>query len=175
MYNPVGSPRLRTASPINQNKIIPRLRLPSTDPVWARRPKPARPAGAEHPPLSLGSPYAAEPLGSWSPDFSVRVVTQVRGGAGRKQNGLPRQLAGVPAGPQALKVSIFLVRGRSPQRHRGCREDVNHFHAAGKVPVGFFFLPHLSFSRTKKKDGVRARHWWHRDAGQSPAHLHITQ
>ena len=33
LYNPVGSPRLRTASPINQNKIIPpRLRLPFTDP-----------------------------------------------------------------------------------------------------------------------------------------------
>ena len=33
LYNQVWSPRLRTASPINQNKIIPpRLRLPFTDP-----------------------------------------------------------------------------------------------------------------------------------------------
>ena len=32
LYNSVWSPRLKTASPINQNKIIPRLRLPSTDP-----------------------------------------------------------------------------------------------------------------------------------------------
>ena len=119
MYNPVGSPRLKTASPINQNKIIPRLRLPSTDPVWARRFKPTRPAGAEHPPLSPSSPHAAEPLGSWSPNFSVRVVTQARGGAGRKQNGLPRQLAGVQPATRALKVSISLAGDRSPQRHRG--------------------------------------------------------
>ena len=57
--------------------------------VWARRPKPTRPAEAEHPPLSLGTPHAMQPLESWSPDFSVRVVTQTRGGAGSKQNGLP--------------------------------------------------------------------------------------
>ena len=86
LYNQVWSPRLKTASPINQNKIIPRLRLPSTDPVWARRFKPTRPAGAEHPPLSPSSPHAAQPLGSWSPDFSLRVVTQARGGAGSEQN-----------------------------------------------------------------------------------------
>ena len=138
---------------------------PPPAPVWARRPKPARPAGAERTPLSPSSPHAAEPLGSWSPDFSVRVVTQARGGAGRKQNGLPRQLAGVPAGPQALKVSIFLIRGRSPQRHRGCREAESGIPHAGKVPVGFFFLPRLSFSRTKKKDGVREWHRFNRDAG----------
>ena len=104
-----------------------------TDPVWARRPKPTRPAETERPPLSFGTPHAEEPQGSWSPDFSVRVVTQTRGGAGRKQNGLPRQLAGVPPATRALKVSISLAGDRSPQRHRGCREDVNHFHAAGKV------------------------------------------
>ena len=71
LYNPVGSPRLRTASPINQAWITP-LPLAATFygiPVWARRFKPTRPAEAERPPLSLGSPYAAEPLGSWSPDF----------------------------------------------------------------------------------------------------------
>ena len=155
LYNPVGSPRLKTASPINQNKIIPRLRLPSTDPVWARRPKPARPARAERPPLSLCSPCAAEPLGSWSPDFSVRVVTQARGGAGRKQNGLPRQLAGVPMATRALKVCISLAGDRSPQRHRGCREAGSGPPPAGWFSQGFFFLPRLSFSRTKKKDGVR--------------------
>ena len=71
-------------------------------------------------------------------------------------------------GTQTLKVSIFSLKGRSPQRHRGCREDVNHFHAAGKVPVGFFFLPRLSFSRTKKKDGVREWHRFNRDAGGTP-------
>ena len=124
-------------------------------PVWARRPKPTRPAGAERPPLSLGSPCAAEPLGSWSPDFSVRVVTQARGGAGRKQNGLPRQLAGVPMATRALKVCISLAGDRSPQRHRGCREAESGPPSAGWFPRGFFFLPHLSFSRTKKKDGVR--------------------
>ena len=172
MYNPVGSPRLRTASPINQNKIIPRLRLPSTDPVWARRPKPARPARAERPPLSFCSPCAAEPLGSWSPDFSVRVVTQVRGGAGRKQNGLLRQLAGVPPATRALKVFISLAGDRSPQRHRGCREAESGSPPAGKVPVGFFFLPRLSFSRTKKKDGVRAAHSRERSTGFCPAYLH---
>ena len=89
LYNRVWSPRLKTASPINQNKIIPRLRLPSTDPVWARRFKPTRPAETERPPLSFGTPHAVQPLESWSPDFSVRVVTQTRGGAGSKQNGLP--------------------------------------------------------------------------------------
>ena len=157
LYNPVGSPRLRTASPINQAWITP-LPLAATFygiPVWARRFKPTRPAEAERPPLSLGSPYAAQPLGSWSPDFSVRVVTQVRGGAGRKQNGLLRQLAGVPPATRALKVFISLAGDRSPQRHRGCREAESGSPPAGKVPVGFFFLPRLSFSRTKKKDGVR--------------------
>ena len=114
-------------------------------PVWARRFKPTRPAEAEHPPLSLGSPYAAEPLGSWSPDFSVRVVTQAQGGAGRKQNGLPRQLAGVPAGPQALKVSIFLVKGRSPQRHRGCREAESGSPPPKRLHKAFSFLPLLFF------------------------------
>ena len=32
LYNQVWSPRLRTASPINRARIIPRLRLPFTDP-----------------------------------------------------------------------------------------------------------------------------------------------
>ena len=124
-------------------------------PVWARRPKPTRPAGAERPPLSPSSPHAAQPLGSWSPDFSLRVVTQERGGAGSKQNGLPRQLAGVPPATRALKVSISLAGDRSPQRHRGCREAGSGPPPAGWFSQGFFFLPHLSFSRTKKKDGVR--------------------
>ena len=153
MYNPVGSPRLRTASPINQNKIIPRLRLPSTDPVWARRFKPTRPAGAEHPPLSPSSPHAAEPLGSWSPDFSVRVVTQARGGAGRKQNGLPRQLAGVPPATRALKVSISLAGDRSPQRHRGCREAESGSPPAGWFYKAFSFSPVFLFHARKRKTG----------------------
>ena len=134
-------------------------------PVWARRPKPTRPAGAERPPLSLCSPCAAEPLGSWSPDFSVRVVTQARGGAGRKQNGLPRQLAGVPMATRALKVCISLAGDRSPQRHRGCREAESGPPSAGWFPRGFFFLPPLSFSRTKKKEGVRAPHRRNRSTG----------
>ena len=102
--------------------------------VWARRSKPTRPARAEHPPLSLGSPYAAQPQDSRSPDFPQRVATHRRGGAGRKQNVASAWLlAGVPVATRALKVSIFLVRGRSPQRHRGCCEAVNYFHAARKV------------------------------------------
>ena len=162
MYNRVWSPRLTTWSPIHRKGWFatpmailrggfvgasiarPQDSAPSrphptacgvlpTDPVWARRPKPTRPAEAERPPLSFGTPHAEEPQGSWSPDFSVRVVTQARGGAGRKQNGLPRQLAGVPAGPQALKVSIFLVKGRSPQRHRGCCAAESGPPPAGKV------------------------------------------
>ena len=153
MYNPLGSPRLKTASPINQNKIIPRLRLPSTDPVWARRPKPARPARAERPPLSLCSPCAAEPLGSWSPDFSVRVVTRARGGAGRKQNGLPRQLAGVPMATRALKVCISLAGDRSPQRHRGCREAESGSPPAGWFYKAFSFSPFFLFHARKRKMG----------------------
>mgnify|MGYP006996929356 CR=1 FL=1 len=134
LYNPVGSPRLRTVSPINQARIPPQLAATFYGIlVWARRPKPARPARAERPPLSFCSPCAAEPLGSWSPDFSVRVVTQVRGGAGRKQNGLLRQLAGVPPATRALKVFISLAGDRSPQRHRGCREAGSGPPPAGKV------------------------------------------
>ena len=140
-------------------------------PVWARRPKPTRPAGAERPPLFLGSPYAAEPQGSWSPDFSVRVVTQTRGGAGKQaERAAAWLLAGVPAATQALKGSVFLVRGRSPQRQRGCCEVASGPPPAGWFSQGFFFLPRLSFSRTKKKDGVRAPHWRERDAGYYPAY-----
>ena len=121
--------------------------------------------------MSLCSPCAAEPLGSWSPDFSVRVVTQARGGAGRKQNGLPRQLAGVPMATRALKVCISLAGDRSPQRHRGCREAESGSPPAGWFPRGFFFLPLLSFSRTKKKEGVRAAHSRERSTGWYPAYL----
>ena len=69
--------------------------------------------------MSPSSPHAAEPLGSWSPDFSVRVVTQTRGGAGRKQNGLPRQLAGVPAATRALKVFIPFYKRAKPAATQG--------------------------------------------------------
>ena len=121
--------------------------------VWARRPKPARPARAERPPLSLCSPCAAEPLGSWSPDFSVRVVTQARGGAGRKQNGLPRQLAGVPMATRALKVCISLAGDRSPQRHRGCREAESGSPPAGWFYKAFSFSPVFLFHARKRKRG----------------------
>ena len=155
MYNPVGSPRLKTASPINQNKIIPRLRLPSTDPVWARRPKPARPARAERPPLSFCSPCAAEPLGSWSPDFSVRVVTQTRGGAGRKQNGLPRQLAGVPAATRALKVFIPFYKRAKPAATQGSPRGREWASPRRKGCIRLFLSPpSFFFTHEKERRGA---------------------
>ena len=155
MYNPVGSPRLKTASPINQNKIIPRLRLPSTDPVWARRFKPTRPAGAEHPPLSPSSPHAAEPLGSWSPDFSVRVVTQARGGAGRKQNGLPRQLAGVPAATQTLQSFYFSCKGPKPAATQGLPRGKEWASPRRKGTIRLFLSPpSFFFTHEKERRGA---------------------
>ena len=103
--------------------------------------------------MSLCSPCAAEPLGSWSPDFSVRVVTQARGGAGRKQNGLPRQLAGVPMATRALKVCISLAGDRSPQRHRGCREAESGSPPAGWFYKAFSFSPVFLFHARKRKTG----------------------
>ena len=134
--------------------------------VWARRPKPTRPAGAERPPLSPSSPHAAQPLGSWSPDFSLRVVTQTRGGAGKQaERAAAWLLAGVPAATQALKGSVFLVRGRSPQRHRGCCEAESGPPPAGRFPKAFSFSPFFLFHARKRKKGCGRLTGADRDAG----------
>ena len=44
------------------------------------------------------------------------------------------------------------------------------FFSCASVGEGFFFLPRLSFSRTKKKDGVREWHRFNRDAGGGTPH-----
>ena len=138
------------ASDARPYKVAASLRIS----VWARRPKPARPARAERPPLSPSSPYAAEPLGSWSPDFSVRVVTQARGGAGRKQNAAAAwALAGAPAATQCLKGFISLAEGQSPQRHRARREAQCRPLPAGKVHKAFSFSPFFLFHARKRKMG----------------------
>ena len=170
MYNSAWSPRLTTWSPIHRKGWFatpmailrggfvgasiarPQDSAPSrphptacgvlpTDPVWARRPKPTRPAETERPPLSFGTPHAEEPQGSWSPDFSVRVVTQTRGGAGRKQNGLPRQLAGVPAATQTLQSFYFSCKGPKPAATQGLPRGREWASLRRMVPPRLFLSP----------------------------------
>ena len=91
LYNPVGSPRLRTVSPINQARIPPQLAATFYGIlVWARRPKPARPAAAERPPLSLDSSRAAQPQESWSPDFRNVWSRRREAGLAESRTLLPR-------------------------------------------------------------------------------------
>ena len=90
LYNSVWSHRLTTLSPINRARINSRLRLPFTEPVWARRPKPARPAEAERPPLSLDSSRAAQPQESWSPDFRNVWSRRREAGLAESRTLLPR-------------------------------------------------------------------------------------
>ena len=109
LYNPVGSPRLKTASPINQNKIIPRLRLPSTDPVWARRFKPTRPAGAERPPLFLGSPHAAQPQESQSPNFRNVWLRTDEAGVAASRTGCRMVISGRTCGDAGATKFLFFL------------------------------------------------------------------
>ena len=80
-------------------------------------------------------------------------MTHRRGGAGSKQNGLPRQLAGVPMATRALKVCISLAGDRSPQRHRGCREAESGSPPAGWFYKAFSFSPIFLFHARKRKMG----------------------
>ena len=116
LYNPVGSPRLRTASPINQAWITP-LPLAATFygiPVWARRFKPTRPAEAERPPLSLGSSRAAEPQGSWSPHFRNVWLRTGEAGLVESRTGCRMIISGRTGGDTNAKSFYFPCRRSKP-------------------------------------------------------------
>ena len=92
LYNPVWSPRLKTASPINRVRIIPpRLRLPSTGSPYglgglSRRDRQRQSV----PPLSLDSSRAAQPQESWSPDFRNVWSRRREAGLAESRTLLPR-------------------------------------------------------------------------------------
>ena len=127
-----------------------------TDPVWARRPKPTRPAETERPPLSFGTPHAMQPQGSWSPDFRNVWSRRREAGLVESRTGCRMVISGRTGGDTSAK-SFYFPCGRSkPAATQGLPRGREWASPRRTVPQGFFFLPLLSFSRTKKKEGVRA-------------------
>ena len=135
-------------------------------PVWARRPKPARPARAERSPFVSWFSLCSGAPGELVARLPQRVATHRRGGAGRKQNAAAAwALAGAPAATQCLKGFISLAEGQSPQRHRARREAQCRPLPAGKVHKAFSFSPIFLFHARKEKKGCGRLTALNRNAG----------
>ena len=147
MYNPVGSPRLRTASPINRARINSHLRLPSYGSPYGlgglsrrdRQGQSVRPCPLvllmQRSPWRVGRPtsatcgHAGARRGWQKAERCCRVIISGRTCGDMRSRKIPRLLWGrKPAATQRLPRA---AASASPRR---------------MVSKGFFFPPHLSFS-----------------------------
>ena len=119
--------------------------------VWARRPKPTRPAGAEHPPLSFGTPHAMQPQGSWSPD--VRNVWSRRREAGlvESRTGCRMVISGRTCGDADAKSFYFFSKGSKPAATQGLPRGCESFSRRRKGTSRLFLSP-PSFFFTHEKE-----------------------
>ena len=110
------------------------------------------------------------PWGVGRPTFRTVWSRRREAGLAASRTGCRMIISGRTGGDTSAKSFYF-----SPWRIEA-RSDtgVAARHNVGLPPpdgsIRLFFLPRLSFSRTKKKDGVRAPHWCERDAGYYPAY-----
>ena len=121
--------------------------------VWARRPKPTRPAGAEHPPLSFGTPHAMQPQGSWSPDFRNVWSRRREAGLVESRTGCRMVISGRTCGDADAKSFYFFSKGSKPAATQGLPRGREWASLRRMVPPRLFLSPPSFFFTHEKERG----------------------
>ena len=156
MYNPVGSPRLRTASPINRARINSHLRLPSYGSPYglgglSRRDR----QGQSVPPCFLVLLMQRSPRRVSRPTSATCGYAQTRRGWQQAERAAAWLLAGVPAATQALQSFYFSCKGSKPAATQGLPRATMSASLRRMVPPRLFLSPpSFFFTHEKERRGA---------------------